>query len=54
MHPLAVGWDWIGINLHDGGALTVFRLRRRDGSALWSGGSFRSAGAQPQAFASDQ
>lgn len=38
----AVGWDWIGINLHDGSALTAFRLRERSGNALWDGGSFRS------------
>ena len=43
MHPEAVGWDWIGINLDDGAALTAFRLRRQDGSVLWSGGSWRSA-----------
>jgi predicted secreted hydrolase len=41
MHPQAVGWDWIGMNLHDGSALTAFRLRRKDGSTLWDGGSFR-------------
>ncbi len=41
MHPLAVGWDWIGFNLFDGGALTAFRLRRADGQALWAGGSWR-------------
>jgi predicted secreted hydrolase len=43
MHPEAVGWDWIGMNLDDGSALTAFRLRRKDGSTLWDGGSFRSA-----------
>ncbi len=43
MHPEAVGWDWIGINLDDGAALTAFRLRRQDGSVLWSGGSWRAA-----------
>lgn len=43
MHPDAVGWDWIGMNLRDGGALTAFVLRRRDGSTLWAGGSFRSS-----------
>jgi len=43
MHPDAVGWDWIGMNLDDGGALTAFQLRRKDGSALWDGGSFRAA-----------
>ena len=42
LHPDAVGWDWIGMNLHDGSALTAFRLRRQDGTALWDGGSFRS------------
>jgi predicted secreted hydrolase len=45
--PEAVGWDWIGMNLDDGSALTAFQLRRRDGSALWDGGSFRSAGGAP-------
>ena len=42
LHPQAVGWDWVGMNLEDGSALTVFRLRRKDGSTLWDGGSFRS------------
>ncbi|MGI9133212.1 MAG: lipocalin-like domain-containing protein, partial [Rhodoferax sp.] len=37
LHPEAVGWDWIGINLLDGSALTAFQLRRQDGSALWHG-----------------
>ena len=37
LHPDAVGWDWIGINLFDGCALTAFQLRRADGSALWVG-----------------
>ncbi len=44
LHPEAVGWDWIGMNLDDGGALTAFRLRRADGSTLYAGGSFRPAG----------
>jgi predicted secreted hydrolase len=52
LHPEAVGWDWIGINLFGGGALTAFQLRRADGSALWAGGSLRRGGDQPaQAFA---
>lgn len=42
LDPEAVGWDWIGMNLDDGSALTAFRLRRADGSTLWDGGSFRS------------
>jgi len=55
MHPDAVGWDWIGINLDDGGALTAFRLRRADGSTLWAGGSHRARGdTAARAFASDE
>ncbi|MGE4051323.1 MAG: lipocalin-like domain-containing protein [Piscinibacter sp.] len=50
----ASGWDWIGINLADGSALTAFRLRRPDGSALWAGGSLRQAGSAVRAFAADE
>jgi predicted secreted hydrolase len=47
LHPQAVGWDWIGMNLFDGSALTAFVLRRADGSTLWAGGSFRAAATTP-------
>ena len=43
LHKSATGWDWIGMNLDDGSALTAFRLRDKDGNAVWDGGSFRSA-----------
>ena len=42
LHPEATGWDWIGMNLLDGSALTAFQLRDKQGQALWDGGSFRS------------
>ena len=42
LHPDAAGWDWIGMNLDDGSALTAFRLRDKQGNTLWDGGSFRS------------
>ncbi len=45
LHPEAVGWDWIGMNLFDGHCVTAFQLRRADGSKLWAGGSFRAAGS---------
>jgi predicted secreted hydrolase len=48
LDPEAVGWDWIGINLRDGGALMAFQIRGGDGTARWSGGSLRSAGGQLQ------
>lgn len=50
LHPSAVGWDWIGFNLDDGSALTAFRLRDKNGAAVWSSGSFRSANGQLQTF----
>jgi len=37
----AVGWDWVGINLDDGGALMAFRIRGAHGETRWSGGSLR-------------
>lgn len=54
MHPEAVGWDWIGMNLDDGSALTAFRLRRRDSSALWAGGSFRMRDGALRVFNNDE
>ncbi len=32
----AVGWDWLGANLHDGSALMAFKVRSRDGHAVWT------------------
>jgi predicted secreted hydrolase len=50
MPDSAVGWDWIGINLDDGGALTAFRLRDARGSAVWSGGSWRTRDGALRSF----
>jgi predicted secreted hydrolase len=47
----AVGWDWVGMNLDNGSALTAFRLRRADGTTLWAGGSFRARAGATQNFA---
>lgn len=41
MDARAVGWDWVGINLDDGGALMAFRMRAPSGQSLWTGGSYR-------------
>jgi predicted secreted hydrolase len=38
----AAGWDWIGINLQDGGALMAFQIRGLDGNPHWAGGTIRS------------
>ncbi|HWI12063.1 MAG TPA: lipocalin family protein, partial [Burkholderiaceae bacterium] len=50
----AVGWDWIGMNLDDGSALTAFRLRRADGGSVYAGGSFRRGGEAVRAFGPDE
>ena len=39
----AVGWDWIGINMDNGAALMVFRIRGLQGEQRWAGGSYRDA-----------
>lgn len=49
----AVGWDWIGCNLDDGSALTAFRLRRADGSAVYAGGSWRDRNGASRSFSAD-
>ena len=54
LDPQAVGWDWIGMNLLDGSALTAFRLRRADGSSVYAGGSFRAAGGPARSFEPDE
>ena len=51
MAPEAVGWDWTGINLADGGALMAFRMRDRSGRALWAGGTLRGADGRMRTFA---
>jgi predicted secreted hydrolase len=43
----AAGWDWIGINLDDGGALMAFRVRGRDGSESWRDATLREGAGGP-------
>jgi predicted secreted hydrolase len=44
----AAGWDWIGINLQDGGALMAFQIRGLDGKAHWAGGTIRTGAGLTQ------
>ena len=50
----ASGWDWIGINLHDGGALMAFQMRDQDDAALWTAGTRVSPSWQATALRPDQ
>ncbi|HUL65874.1 MAG TPA: lipocalin-like domain-containing protein [Burkholderiaceae bacterium] len=56
IEPDAIGWDWIGMNLDDGTALTAFQTRRKgDGAILYAYASMRPAGAaRPQIYAREQ
>jgi predicted secreted hydrolase len=47
----AQGWDWVGVNFDDGGALMAFRMHDGRGGALWAGGSLRRADGGERAFA---
>jgi predicted secreted hydrolase len=51
MEKGAVGWDWIGINLDDGGALMAFRLRDAQGAPVWAGGTLRTPDGTTRSFA---
>lgn len=53
LNPKGVGWDWLGLNLDDGGALTLFRVRDAAGGALWAGGSLRDAAGKLTVLARD-
>ncbi len=46
----AAGWDWIGINLEDGGALMAFQMRTPQGGKFWAGGAHRAANGEQRVF----
>ena len=49
--PEAQGWDWVGLNLADGGALMAFRMRDKQGGTLWAGGAVRTADGRVRVLA---
>jgi predicted secreted hydrolase len=50
----ADGWDWVGLNLHDGGALMAFRIRGSHGQAYWAGATLRDPAGQVHSFGPDE
>jgi len=50
LEPGAVGWDWVGINLHDGGSLTAFRIRDGNGKTRWQHLAWRDSQGRPEAL----
>ena len=55
LDPGAAGWDWVGMNLDDGSALTAFQIRTKGtGAPLYGYASLRRPGsARVQTFASE-
>jgi len=51
MDEQARGWDWMGINLDDGGALMAFRMRDAAGAARWTAATIRSPDGSVRTFA---
>lgn len=46
-----VGWDWVGINLTDGGALMAFRIRNAAGATVFAHAALRNAAGHMQEWA---
>src|SRR5260221_14362553 len=46
----AQGWDWLGANLDDGGALMAFRMRGKDGAPLSAGAADRAPNGEAKSF----
>lgn len=49
MEKEAQGWDWLGVNLDDGGALMVFRMRALNGEQRWAAATWASGKASGKA-----
>jgi predicted secreted hydrolase len=51
--PEAAGWDWVGLNLADGGALMAFRMRAKAGGDFWAAATLRASDGHVRTFARD-
>jgi predicted secreted hydrolase len=47
----AAGWDWVGANLDDGGALMAFTIRDRQGAKLWAHATWRDPSGKMSHYA---
>ena len=54
LDPAASGWDWIGANLADGGALMAFQIRSPAGSKIWAHATWRDASGRITQYTPDQ
>lgn len=54
LDPNAAGWDWLGVNLDDGGALMAFQIRGKDGKKIWAHAAMRDASGNVSQFSAGQ
>jgi predicted secreted hydrolase len=54
LDPDASGWDWVGANLADGGALMAFQVRDKAGAKLWAHATWRDASGRITQYSPDQ
>jgi predicted secreted hydrolase len=54
MDAEARGWDWMGVNLADGGALMAFRMRDEAGNARWAAATLRAPDGSVRTFAPEE
>ena len=54
LEPDAGGWDWVGANLDDGGALMAFQVRNRRGGKLWAHAVWRDAAGRITQYSPEQ
>ena len=54
LDPQASGWDWVGANLDDGGALMAFQIRDSQGGKLWAHAMLREPSGQVHQYAPEQ
>ncbi|WP_260858574.1 carotenoid 1,2-hydratase [Paraburkholderia sp. BCC1885] len=50
LSPDSSGWDWLGANFPDGSALMAFKVRGRNGGAVWAHAALRDASGTVTAF----
>jgi predicted secreted hydrolase len=54
MDEQARGWDWMGVNLDDGGALMAFRMRNARGGSRWAAATLRTSDGTVRSYAPDE
>jgi predicted secreted hydrolase len=54
MDERATGWDWVGLNLHDGSSIMALQMRDLQGREYWAAGTRRDAEGRSQTFERDQ